>query len=449
LLEIEITGIAPGGVGFAETDRGRVYVRDTVPGDRVEVGKRRSERGRTWARVTRIISRKPGLREPACRHFGVCGGCDWMDLPYADQVAMKREMVEEAFRQERLRVEVAEPIASPEEMRYRNRVSFCFGNGDQGPAIGLYERSDPLARSRELPPVVEIDECLLVPEVYNRVKQSVRDALGETTLRAYNPETRAGVLRYLEIKSSSDRVVVDLSVANDKHVPVEKLRDKLSEESNGVSGFAISVGRARSRYGPPKRHDVVFGDETHHIDLLGKSFRYSGAVFSQVNAFQIETLYTKAIEMLAAEPGDTVLDLYCGVGTLSVLIGDAVGAVTGVDLDERAVFDAKENAARNGQADRCQFVCGDVGDGQLWKTHLDRYHRVVVNPPRAGIAKRAVEGIAATRATRVIYVSCNPETLARDCRLLSAHRYSITRVIPVDMFPQTTHVECVALLERT
>jgi 23S rRNA (uracil1939-C5)-methyltransferase len=238
--------------------------------------------------------------------------------------------------------------------------------------------------------------------------------------------------------------VVSLSVANDKHVPVDKIVSRLEKKTVGVS---IRVGRSRSKHATPKKLKTVSGQNCQTIDILGNSISLLGGVFSQVNVFQIERLYQIAMEMAKVESWHHVLDLYCGVGTLSVAIAEHAKQVVGIELDAGAIKNAQENASTNDRLN-CSFLCADAADSSQWGDPLHQFDVVTVNPPRAGLAPEVIEGIAATRANRVTYISCNPETLARDCKRLCAHNYEVTEVKPVDMFPQTIHVEAIVKLER-
>ncbi len=455
-MEIEITGIAPGGVGFADLEEGRVYVPMTIPGDRVVIGKRRRDRGRLWAECVRTVERKRKTREAPCSHFGRCGGCDWMDLPYEEQLSLKQEIVAEAFRSAGLSPRIRDIVASPQEFRYRNRVEFAFGNGKSGPIIGFYEKSDPRDRSHQLPPVCEVQDCWLATTSANALRGTLHDLLSGSRLRSYNPESRSGVLRALEIRTSEQgEDLVRLSVANDKHVPVDEITSDLKarsvsglkEGTRAVTGFGIRVGRGRSKHAPPKREEMLFGHDRQTVHILGFSISYSGKVFSQVNAFQMEQLYRIALDLSEPAVTDVVLDLYSGVGTLSIALAAQVQHLTGIELDEGATENARENAAVN-KSDNCSFVCADAADSSRWGEPVQRFDLVTVNPPRAGLTPAVIEGIASTRADRVVYVSCNPETLVRDCMRLCAHNYVVSEVHPVDMFPQTTHVESVVKLVR-
>lgn len=441
-----IEGIAPGGVGFGEVDGERIYVRHALPGDRVEVGKPRRERGRTWAHLVRVISRAREVRDAPCDVFGRCGGCAWMDIPYADQLQLKGAMVEEAFRSVGLTPSIEPVLASPEEFRYRNRVDFAFANGEDGPVIGLHERGDPRDRSHNLPPVCPVTDCWLTCRATNDLRRQFQDLLKGSRLRAYNPVTRSGVLRSLEIRTNTAGSVLQLTVANDKHVDAEALRSRL-ETDGRVKGLGIKVSRSRSRHATPKRQTMLLGSDTQTIDILGANISFTRSVFSQVNAFQLEHLYRLALELARPSENDEVLDLYCGVGALSTLLAKRSKHLTGIELDADAVADADENAKRNG-CDNAAFVAADATAVAAWGSPIQRFDLVTVNPPRGGLDRGVADGIGATRAERVVYVSCNPETLARDCKHLAAQHYTISTVRPVDMFPQTTHVESVVLLER-
>ncbi len=191
----------------------------------------------------------------------------------------------------------------------------------------------------------------------------------------------------------------------------------------------------------------LFGESRQSATLLGHDISFSAAVFSQINPYQLDHLYRLALSLAQPESTDRILDLYCGVGALTIPIAANVQEAMGVEASQQAVEDARLNADTNGLTG-CRFVCADAADVGQWGQPRNRFSLVTVNPPRTGVDPAVIEGIASTRADRVVYVSCNPETLARDCARLTAHAYRITDVYPVDMFPQTTHVESVARLVR-
>jgi len=367
-----------------------------------------------------------------------------LHLPYEEQLKLKQEMVTEAFAKHRIKVDVARIYGSPEEFRYRNRMNFAFANSDTGPIVGLHERGDPRDRSHQMTPVCEINDCWLGSDDANSILATVQDEFRGSKLRAYNPVTRAGVLRGLEVRSGVEGSAVSLSVANDKHVPVDKIVSRLERKTVGVS---IRVGRSRSKHAAPRKLQTVSGRDRQTIAILGNSISLSGSVFSQVNVFQMERLYEIAMEMAKVESGHHVLDLYSGVGTLSIAIAQHAKKVFGIEIDATAVKNAQENASNNNRLN-CFFRCSDASNSSQWGDPLHQFDIVTANPPRAGLAPKVIEGIAATRANRVTYISCNPETLARDCKRLCSHNYEVTEVKPVDMFPQTIHIETVVKLER-
>ena len=446
-MEVRISGIATGGIGYAELEGSRIYVRGGLPGDRLKIGKRRNHRGRDWAEIVSVIDRELETRKPVCGHFGFCGGCDWMDLPYETQVRLKTMMIQDAFESEGLTVALEDLKASPEEYRYRNRMDFAFGNGEDGPIVGLHVKGDPRDRTHALPEVCGISDCWLATKRANEVRELMQEELAQSRLRSYNPVSRAGVLRSLGIRTTGKDSCVQLLVANDKHVPGDALGERLKAGPPTVTSFDIKVSRSRSKHAEPKKVTHVFGQEQSTTPILGYDMQFSESAFSQVNAFQVETLYKTALDVAGDLSGQEILDLYCGVGTMSIPMSAAAKQVTGIELDEKAVEDAAGNALRNSR-ENCRFVPANAADVSAWGDPVQRFGVVTVNPPRAGLDAGVVEGIATSRADRVVYVSCNPETLARDCRRLAANHYKVTRVIPVDMFPQTVHVETVVGLER-
>ena len=440
-MELKIDGIAAGGVGYSESDTERIHVAGALPGDRVEVSRPRSHRGRTQARLIRVLDREIASCQAPCEHFGRCGGCDWMDLPYDVQLSLKTRMVADAFLQVGLTVDLAEIVASPEEYRYRNRVDFAFGNGQTGPVIGLYEKGDPRDRSHALPPVCPVEDCWLTSDTVNGFGRQVQEALVDTHLKAYNPESRTGVLRSLEIREGEAGGAINLLVANDKHLS----EDLLTRVADGAEAMTLRVSRTRSRHAKAKRERVIRGEGEPMTTILGARIAFGGTSFSQVNRFLLDGLYGLAIELARPSASDRVLDLYCGVGALSIPLAKRSAHVVGIELDGQAVQCAQSNAATNACANT-RFVSADATKLSAWGD--GPFSLVTLNPPRGGLDAGVVEGVASSRPDRVVYVSCNPDTLARDCKRLSSNNYTVSAVHPVDMFPQTAHVETVVRLDR-
>ena len=457
VLRLEVTGIAPGGWGVAQEGKGRYFVWGGLPGDRVEARVVRRERGRVEARVERLLEGRIPRIDPRCQHFAVCGGCLWQDLAYDDQLVLKKGIVVHCFREVGLvEVAVGDVVGAESVFFYRNRMDFSFGRRPSGGlGLGLFvshrKAGGDAANSRgRMPPVFDLERCWLQSEASNRAVAAVRDALEGSGVAAYNPETRSGALRSLVIREGkgSGEVLVNLMVASAGGVPAEQVAEALTGAVGGVKGVVLSVNRKRSKHAAPKSQEVLSGRGWILERISGMDVEVSPTSFLQVNTGQAERLYDLAVRFADLEGGERVLDLYCGSGTLSLLLARRAGLVTGVEVVSQAVEDAKRNAVRNGIAN-CRFLCGDVL--RVLPDLLRRQETadvVAVNPPRAGIYRAVVKAICRLRPRRVVYISCNPETLARDLVSFRAGGYRVEQVQPVDLFPHTPHCEVVVVMSR-
>lgn len=454
VLQLEVTGIAAGGMGIAELGRVRHFVAGGLPGDVVEARVLSRERGRTQAVAARRIRGRIERVPPRCRHFEVCGGCLWQDIGYPHQLELKRGIVRHSFREAGIDASLVEDVIGSEETFFhRNRMDFTFGRAaGGGPALGLHARRDAEGRdAREPSPVFDVQECLLQSPLANDIVKEVREFLKGREAQPYDPEQRTGVLRSLEIREAkcSGEALVTVMTASAPVDFIEGLGQALRGAFGAVKGVTLSVNGKRSRNATPESERTVAG-VGHIVECVeGLTFRISPGSFFQVNTVQAGRLFRLAVAGCGLTGEEKVLDLYCGTGTLSLIAARGAGSVVGVDSAERAVADARENAARNG-IENCRFLCGDVLRVLPEMTRSgERFDTVTVNPPRAGIYRAAIQAICGLRPDRVVYVSCNPETLARDIPRFWTGGYRLERVQPVDLFPHTPHCEVVAVLART
>ncbi len=456
VVRLEVTGIAPGGAGVAQDGKRRYYVRGGLPGDRVDARVVKQEGGRIEARVERLLESRVERIEPRCRHFGICGGCLWQDISYADQLALKKGIVLHCFQEAGLDGgTVADVMGSEEVFFYRNKMDFSFGQHRAGDLmLGLFasartaggERARLSERRGRMPPVFDVEACCLQSEASNRMVKMVRDILKGSGLRAYNPETGSGVLRSLVIREGTHtgEALVTLGVSGS--APDGGVAEALTEAFENVKGVVLSVNPKRSKHAVSASQEALAGSGQIVERILGLEVEVSPGSFLQVNTRQAERLYERAVGFAGLEGEEAVLDLYCGNGTLSLLLARHARRVTGVEVLEQAVEDARRNAGRNRMAN-CRFVCGDVLR-VLPELAEDRVDVVTVNPPRAGVYRAVVQTICAMRPRRVVYISCNPETLARDLVAFQAGGYRPDRVQPVDLFPHTPHCEVVVGMAR-
>ncbi|MSS71857.1 MAG: 23S rRNA (uracil(1939)-C(5))-methyltransferase RlmD [Candidatus Latescibacteria bacterium] len=463
-LRLEVTDIAPGGIGVAEAGNRRYHVRGGLPGDLVEAQVVKQERGRVEAVVIRRLQSRIARVEPRCRHFGVCGGCQWQDLAYADQLALKKGIVQHGFREAGIDAgPVADVLGSEEVFFYRNKMDFSFGMSEEGKlTLGLYRSpskvgaegakdsaeqiAEPANRERSSP-VFDLEECWLQSPLSNRIVKAVREFLSARS--PYDPETRTGLLRSLVIREGkrTGEVLVNL-VAASPEADLAPLGEALRDAFQEVKGVILSVNRRRSKNALPESEEALAGEGQIVERVDGLAFGVSPASFFQVNTRQAERLYDLAVQFCGLTGEERVLDLYCGTGALSLLMARRAASVTGVEAVAQAVEDSRRNAVLNG-VQNCRFLCGDVLHVLPELTRAgEGFDAVTVNPPRAGVYRAAIQAVCALRPKRVVYISCNPETLARDIPRFWAGGYRLERVQPVDLFPHTPHCEVVAQMIR-
>jgi 23S rRNA (uracil1939-C5)-methyltransferase len=443
-LELDVDSLAYGGNGVARTDGFVVFVRRGLPGDRVRARVTKVKRGFAEALATELLAPGPNRVDAPCAHYPACGGCRFQDLDYAVQVEAKAAQVHEALR----RIGgVAEPPLEPivpadDVFHYRNKMEYSFAPGADGPTLGLH-------RAGRWDEVLEIEKCWLTTDLGNAIRNAVREWAREEQLEGYDQAAQTGYLRHLVVREgrNTGQALVQLVTAKgekfDRDYLVETLR-RFPE----VRSILWSVNDQPSEL-TNLPVELLWGEDAIEEELLGLRFRLRANSFLQTNTRMAERLYELAREDAGLTGGETVWDLYCGIGTLALVLAPKALTVWGVEIVEEAVACAIENAELNGIANAA-FFAGNVGQSvdELRERGGDP-DVVVVDPPRAGLAGKALRRLGRIEAPRIVYVSCNPTTLASDVKYLAEeHGYRLVRARPVDMFPHTPHVETVSLLER-
>ena len=430
-LELEIDSLAQGGRGVARANGYVVFVSGALPGDRVRARLTKSKRQYAEARTVEML--RPGAERIAdrCTHDGEpCPGAPWQGMAYERQLAHKRDQVEDALRRigrlDGFELEPIEPAL--EAWRYRNKLEYSFGaTAGEPPALGYHRRGS-------WADVVDVSDCLLASEANNAARNAVRGWARGAELAPYDRRARSGVLRNLVVREGrrtgqlQTRLVT--SSARIPRPPVD-LHTVIEGPSGGTDG---PTG--------------VLGAE-HLSERIGElELRVSHTAFLQTNTEMAERLYAIAAELAALSGRERVFDLYCGIGTVGLSLARRAGEVWGLESVPEAIADAEHNAEANGIAN-ARFVAADARVGI--RPLLERAGRpdlVVVDPPRAGLSAKIVRRLLECAAPRIVYLSCNPTTLAPNAAQMVEAGYTLRRVKPVDMFPQTPHVECVAVLER-
>jgi len=443
-LELDVDSLAYGGNGVARLDGFVVFVRRGLPGDRVRARVTKVKRNHAEALATEVLRPGPNHVDAPCRHYPACGGCRFQDLAYDAQVAAKQEQVEDALRRiGGLSEPALEPIVPAESVfHYRNKLEYSFTQTPSGPALGFH-------RAGRWDEVLDVERCWLTTDLGNAIREAVRDWAREEGLLAYDQAEQTGYLRHLVVREgrNTGQALVLLVTAPGELPDADHFVDTLRRFSEVRSVYWAVNDRPAEVTNLPAR--LLWGDEAIEEELCGLRFRVRPNAFLQTNTAMAERLYRLAIDYADLSGGETVYDLYCGIGTIGLSMAHAALTVWGIEVSEESVACALENAELNGIGNAA-FFAGEVG--QVLDDLRERAGApevVVVDPPRAGLSGKALRRLGRLEAPRIVYVSCNPTTLAGNVKELTRDwGYRLERARPVDMFPHTPHVETVALLTR-
>ncbi len=442
-LELRIDSLAYGGNGVARHDGFVVFVRRGLPGDLVRARVTKVRRGYAEATAADVLEPSAARVTAPCRHFGTCGGCRFQDFAYAEQIAAKHAQVRDALvRLGGIGDPPIEPIVpAASQYHYRNKLEYSFTATPAGPALGFH-------RAGRWDEVLPIEECLLTTELGNAVRDAVGDWAREEGLAAYDQASGEGYLRHLVVREgrNTGQALVLLVTAPGERYDTGYFVDVVRRfpEVRSVH-WAVNDSPAEVTNLPTR---LLWGEEAIEEELLGLRFRVRPNAFLQTNTEMAETLYAAAREFAGLAGKENVYDLYCGTGTIGLALAAGALTVWGVEISEEAVACAIENAALN-EIGNAAFFAGNVSQSlEELRERAGEPDVVVVDPPRAGLAGKSLRRTGALAAARIVYISCNPTTLASDAKvLLEEFGYELVRCRPVDMFPHTPHIESVSLLE--
>jgi 23S rRNA (uracil1939-C5)-methyltransferase len=441
-VEVEVESLAFGGRGVARLDDFVLFVDRALPGDRVRARVTKVKRRHGEATAVAVLSEGPDRVPAPCPHFGACGGCRWQDLDYAAQTAWKERQVRDAL--ERIGHQTGfalDPIVpAVDTYRYRNKLEFSFGDSPEGPSLGFH-------RAGRWDEILPVSECLLMDAAGNEARSVVEAWARRSGADVWDRRTNKGYLRHLVVRSSSRTgQLLATIVTSPGALPSRAwLEDELTERVPGCVGLLHAVSDGVAEVTAGLESTQVFGRDWYEERLLGLRLRVSAGAFLQTNTAMCERLYELAIEEAGLAGDEVVWDLYSGIGSIALAVAGSAGRVIGVEVVEEAVERARENADLN-DVGNVEFVLGDVAKTvrPLLESGVPGPDVVVLDPPRAGLTPKAVRRVLELEPHRIVYVSCNPTTLAGNAELLAAGGYRLERVRPVDMFPHTHHVECVA-----
>lgn len=441
---LDITAMSSEGSGIGRYEGMAIFVPATTVGDKIKAHIIKVKKNYAIGKVLEIIEPSSDRKESDCPVFGRCGGCSYRHITYEAECKIKQQRVKDAM--ERLGGVTApiNPIAADENyLRYRNKAQYPFASGKDGEVIaGFYAQKSHR--------VIPCSDCKLQPKIFSKILESVLRWANRRNLSPYNEETGEGLLRhlYLRISGESGAVMVCI-VINGKELPFSaELCGILTTRFKEIETIVININTEKT--------NVILGEECRTLygpgyitdTLCGLSFRLSPLSFYQVNREQAQRLYRKAAEYADLKGNEVLLDLYCGTGTIGLTMAHMAKKLIGVEVVEQAVRDAEKNAMENG-ADNSEFICGDAAKAAAeLKRRGIKPDVIIVDPPRKGCGEELINTIAEMSPERVVYISCDPATLGRDCKTFGSLGYEVKEYTPFDLFPGTVHVETACLIVK-
>ena len=443
VFKAEITGLTSEGSGVCRLDGMAVFVPQTAVGDICEIKIVKVLKSYAFGILEKLISPSPDRIEDNCPVYKKCGGCLLRHISYEAECRTKNSIVTDAFE----RIGGLSPVfdefmGAESSQRYRNKAQYPLAVQDGKAVCGFYA-----PRSHRVIPVID---CALQPVIFSDILHTVLDYINDKKLSVYDEATNSGIIRHIYLRrgAHSGEIMVCLVVRKDISRQLSALCRTLTEKYSDIRSIVMNIN--------PKSTNVILGDECITLwgsdmitDIMcGNNVEISPLSFYQVNTAQAERLYGKALEYAAPHSSDIIADLYCGAGTIGLSMSGRAARIIGVEIIPQAVENARENALRN-NITNAEFHCGDAGEvfGKLRRQGC-KPDIIIVDPPRKGCSQETIEIIAEAAPERIIMISCNPATAARDAKLLSEKGYSVDKVCGVDLFPRTGHVECVVLMSR-
>lgn len=454
VYELTITDIAFGGKGFAKIDDFAVFVDKSVTGDQVKALITKKKKSFAEARVLELLKPSDFRKEAKCHYSGYCGGCKWQFLDYEKQLEYKTKQVKDtATHIGRVKdVKVHPTISTGQEFNYRNKMEFScsaerwlmpeeLGKDDikKGFGIGLHV---PGTFSK----VLDIKECHIQPSQGNEILETVRSYIIESGVPAYGLKSHEGFWRFLMLRYSNayDKWMVNIITKEYKPEVVNPLAELLTEKFPNISSVMNNVTAKKAGVSLGEQEYNLFGDSYIKDKIGDYEFEVSANSFFQTNTKGAELLYKKVVEYAELSGDEVVLDLYSGTGTIPIWLSNSAKEVVGIEIIESAVKDAGKNCERNG-VENCRFILGDIKD--ILPSMESKPDVMIIDPPRVGMHKNVVKQVLKMAPEKVVYVSCNPSTLARDINMMK-DVYEVIELQPVDMFPHTYHIEVVAKLRK-
>lgn len=439
----EITGLTSEGSGVCRIDGMAVFVPETAVGDVCEIRIVKPLKSYAFGIVEKLVTPSPDRITDCCPVYKKCGGCLLRHISYEAECRTKNSIVRDAFeRIGGLSPDFDDFLGAEDTERYRNKAQYPLAIQDGKAVCGFYA-----PRSHRVIPVAD---CALQPEVFSDIISSVLDYISEKKLSVYDETSNTGIIRHIYLRrgAHSGEIMVCLVVRKDISRQLSALCRRLTEKFSDIKSIIMNINSKKTNVILGDQCITLWGSDVISDTMCGNTVEISPLSFYQVNTVQAERLYEKALEYSAPKKSEVIADLYCGAGTIGLSMAEQAARIVGVEIVPQAVENAKKNALRNNIVN-AEFHCGDAGEvfGKLRKKGCSP-DIIVIDPPRKGCSPETIDVIAEAAPHKIVMISCNPATAARDAKLLSEKGYSVDKVCGVDLFPRTGHVECVVLMSR-
>ena len=452
--ELEVEKVIYGGRGLAYMNNMAIFVDKAVPGDRITAKVIRVKKNFAEAKVLEVIEASPNRIIAPCPYSDYCGGCTWQCIEYEKQLEYKHAFVEDLLNHigKTTNFQVHQPLPSPQIFGYRNKMEFSFSDkrwllpkerdekkNNNNFALGLHVPGT-------FDKIIDIEGCLLQKEKGNEILREAKRFISDSGIPVYGLRTHQGFWRYLMLRHSYffDEWMVNIITSEQRDAPIQALASILKDRFKEIASIVNNINTRKGGTAVGERERTFVGERNIKDKIGPFTFEISANSFFQTNTPMAERLYESVKSFASLTGKETILDLYSGIGTVSIFLASQATRIIGVDISNAAIADAKRNCKLNG-IDNCEFLCGDV------KMFLSQFNiqpdLLITDPPRVGMQRGVIDQILKLLPGRIIYISCNPSTLARDIALLK-EVYKLEEVQPIDLFPNTYHIESVARLER-
>ena len=441
LTELEITDLTAEGNGVGRHEGIAVFVPGAAVGDRLRVKIVKVLKSYAYGIIDEILAPSADRIVPDCEYFPKCGGCTFRHMTYDAELRFKEKLVYDAFtRLGKINTEFLPILGCETPERYRNKAQYPVGQSENGMICGFYAK-----RSHR---IINGTDCKLLPDIFAEIMADIIKYSKENNIPPYDEQTGKGLLRHIFIRQGrhSGEIMVCLILKKDRRELFEKWCSEASEKFPEIKSIVININPDKTNVILGKKTAVLYGNETISDTMCQRNISISAQSFYQVNTLQAEKLYGQAEEFAKLDGTQTVIDLYCGAGTVGLSMIDKVKRLIGVEIVPQAVKNAKKNAEKN-SITNAEFICSDAGKAaeQLMQSG-ETPDVILIDPPRKGSDKKTLDAMVKMQPERIVMISCNPSTAARDCSYLEENGYKTIKVRAVDMFPRTGSVECVSLI---